>query len=148
VVRAAVREAAVRSSRGLVIIDGPPGIGCPVIAAVTGATAVLLVTEPSLSGEHDVSRALELARHFRIPAAVCVNRWDLFPEGAERIENHARRNGAAIAGRIRYDPGVTTAQLAGRSTVELGGPAAEDIRALWNGVHGRWLRAVSAVAGR
>lgn len=144
VVRAEARRAAARSGRGLVLIDGPPGIGCPVIAAVTGATAVLLVTEPSVSGEHDVERALALARHFGLPVAVAVNRWDLWPKGAERIEAHARAHGAEIAGRIRYDPTVTSAQLAARSTVELGGAAADDIRAVWDHVAARWLRGVTA----
>jgi MinD superfamily P-loop ATPase len=146
VVRSAARRAAARSGCGLVLIDGPPGIGCPVIAAVTGATAVLLVTEPSVSGAHDVARALALARHFGLPVAVAVNRWDLCPEGAERIEAQARANGAEIAGRIRYDPTVTRAQLAARSTVELGGPAAEDIRVLWERVAGLWLRGLSAAS--
>ncbi len=147
-VRAAARTAAAQSGRGLVIVDGPPGIGCPVIAAVTGATAVLLVTEPSVSGEHDVGRALELAHHFGLPAAVCVNRWDVCPEGAERIEDHARRHGAEIAGRIRYDPTVTKAQRQAISTVELGGAAADDIRAVWEHVAARWLRGVGVPAAR
>lgn len=124
----------------MILIDGPPGIGCPVIAATTGAAGVLLVTEPSVSGEHDVGRALALARHFDIPAAVCVNRWDLCPELTERIEESAQEHGAEIAGRIRYDPSVTAAQIDGRAVVELGGPAADDIRRLWEHVNG-WLTA-------
>jgi len=133
-VRAEARRAAARSGRGLIIVDGPPGIGCPVIAAITGAAGVLLVTEPTVSGAHDVERALRLAGHFKIPAAVCVNRWDLCPEATERIEADARRHGAEIAGRIRYDTSVTKAQLQARSVVELGGAAAADIRAVWESV--------------
>ena len=139
-VRAEARRIAAQRGRGLILIDGPPGIGCPVIAATTGAAGVLLVTEPSVSGEHDVGRALALARHFDIPAAVCVNRWDLCPEVTERIEDSAREHGAEIAGRIRYDPSVTAAQIEGRAVVELGGPAADDIRRLWAHVSG-WLTA-------
>ena len=86
------------------------------IASVTGATLVLAVTEPTVSGEHDLERVLSLTRHFNIPAAVCVNKWDLNAEMTERIEDKARRAGARIAGRIRYDRAVTLAQMqSGRS---------------------------------
>ncbi len=146
-VRAEARKAARRDGRNLILIDGPPGIGCPVIAAVTGATAVLLVTEPSVSGEHDVHRALELTRHFDLPAAVCINRWDVCPEVTERIEAAAGELGARIAGRIRYDPSVTRAQLQARSVVELGGPAADDIRALWQRLSGWWLHRAPGASG-
>jgi MinD superfamily P-loop ATPase len=138
-VRAEARRKAAHGGHRLILIDGPPGVGCPVIASVTGATAVLLVTEPSVSGEHDVRRALELTRHFEIPAAVAVNRWDLCPEGTERIEVAALKLGARLAGRIRYDTTVTRAQLQSRSVIELGGPAADDIRRLWQRISGWWL---------
>lgn len=139
-VRAQALRVAASSGRGLILIDGPPGIGCPVIAATTGASGVLVVTEPSLSGEHDIERVLELTRHFGIPAAVCVNRWDLSPELTRRIEKSATRSGAEVLGRVRYDSGVTAAQVRGRAVVELGGAAADDIRRLWSRVD-RWLTA-------
>jgi MinD superfamily P-loop ATPase len=91
-----------------------------------------------------VERALELARHFAIPAAVCVNRWDVFPAAAERIESLARHHGAEVAGRVRYDATVTAAQLERRSTVELGGAAADDIRALWDWLTSRWFPGLAA----
>ena len=116
----------------MVIVDGPPGIGCPVIASVTGASLVFVVTEPTVSGEHDLERVLSLARHFTIPAAVCVNKWDLNAEMTERIEDKARRAGARIAGRIRYDRAVTLAQMQERAVVETEAPCAEDIRQIWN----------------
>ncbi len=137
-VRNEAQKAAVQNGSGILLVDGPPGIGCPVIAAITGATGVLVVTEPTVSGAHDMERVLELAAHFQIPAAVCVNRWDINPEGGERIEAHARDHGATIVGRIRYDPAVTQAQVEGRAVVELGGVAADDIRALWGRVK-RWM---------
>lgn len=133
-VRAEARRVASEQGRGMVLIDGPPGIGCPVIAAITGASAILAVTEPSVSGEHDLDRVLQLTNHFGVPAAVCVNRWDLSVEATERIEEHARNRGATLAGRVRYDPRVTEAQLRGLSVVELGGDAADDIRSLWQRV--------------
>ncbi|MDI6808080.1 MAG: ATP-binding protein [Candidatus Eisenbacteria bacterium] len=118
--------------RSLIIVDGPPGIGCPVIASVTGATLVLVVTEPTVSGEHDLERVLSLTRHFNIPTAICVNKWDLNPEMTDRIEDKARQAGAQIAGRIRYDHGVTLAQMRERAVVETEAPSAKDIRQLWD----------------
>ena len=138
IVRNEAQRAAARDGSCLILVDGPPGIGCPVIASMTGATGVLVVTEPTVSGAHDMARVLELAAHFRIPAAVCVNRWDINPEGAEQIESQARQHGAVIAGRIRYDTTVTKAQVEGRTVVELGGGAADDIRSLWAHLEG-WV---------
>jgi MinD superfamily P-loop ATPase len=133
-VRAEARRAAGLLGRGLILVDGPPGVGCPVIAAITGAAAVLVVTEPTVSGEHDLTRVLSLARHFGIPAAVCINRWDLCPERASALEELAVSEGAELAGRIRYDPSVTVAQVQGRPVVELGGPAADDVSLVWENV--------------
>ncbi len=130
-VRREARRLAEATGRPLVLVDGPPGIGCPVIASVTGADRLLLVTEPTVSGEHDLLRVLALARHFGVPAAVCVNKWDLNRAATERIEAAARGAGATVAGRIRYDQGVTSAQIEARAVVETGAPAGEDIRELW-----------------
>ncbi|MEZ4599224.1 MAG: ATP-binding protein [Syntrophotaleaceae bacterium] len=116
----------------LVIVDGPPGIGCPVIASLTGTSQTLVVTEPTVSGEHDMERVLKLARHFNIPAAVCVNKWDLNPKMTERIEGLAVRLGARLAGRIQYDRAVTMAQMQQKAVVEIDAPSAEDIRRIWN----------------
>jgi MinD superfamily P-loop ATPase len=134
-VRREARRLAEERNRLQVIVDGPPGIGCPVIASVTGASQVVVVTEPTVSGEHDLKRVLELARQFGIPAAVCLNKWDLNPEASERIENEAARMGARPAGRIRYDRGVTLAQMREKAVVETDTPAAEDIRRIWNAIN-------------
>lgn len=131
VVRREARRLAEEQGRGLVLIDGPPGIGCPVIASLTGATRVLAVTEPTLSGEHDLERVLRLTRHFGIPTLVCVNKWDIHEAAAERIERMARQAGADCAGRIRYDPAFTTAQVFARAVVETEAPVAEDVRRVW-----------------
>ena len=130
-VRREARLIAEREGRSIVIIDGPPGIGCPVIASMTGASLALVVTEPTVSGEHDLARVLSLARHFDLPTAVCINKWDLNPEITERIEADAGKAGARVAGRIRYDPGVTQAQIRRLAVVETSCPAAEDIRQIW-----------------
>ena len=132
IVRREARRIAEAENHPLIIVDGPPGIGCPVIASVTGATLVLAVTEPTVSGEHDLERVLSLTRHFNIPAAVCVNKWDLNAEMTERIEDKARKAGARIAGRIRYDRAVTLAQMQERAVVETEASCVEDIQHVWN----------------
>jgi MinD superfamily P-loop ATPase len=131
IIRREAQDLARVGDRSLILIDGPPGVGCPLIASVTGATLVLLVTEPTISGRHDLWRALSLANHFAIPAAVCVNKWDLNPQITEQIEREAERRGAHLAGRVRYDPAVTLAQIHTRTIVEDGGPAAEDVHRTW-----------------
>jgi MinD superfamily P-loop ATPase len=115
-----------------VLVDGPPGTGCPVIASITGADAVLAVTEPTCSGQHDLLRVLELTRHFKIPAFVCVNKWDINPEMTGQIEAVAAEAGAAVSGRIPYDKSITMAQINGQSVVELNnGAASQAIQTLW-----------------
>jgi len=134
-VRREARRIAEERGSAWILVDGPPGIGCPVIASVTGATLVLAVTEPTLSGEHDLDRVLSLARHFAIPVAVCVNKWDINPEMTERIEHKAADIGAAISGRIPYDRSVTDAQVNRKTVVEFGDvPAAKSIRQIWENV--------------
>ncbi len=127
-VRQEARRIAEREDRRIIIVDGPPGIGCPVIASLAGTSLALIVTEPTVSGEHDMQRVLALTKHFAVPAAVCVNKWDLNPDMTNRIEDGARREGARIAGRIRYDRAVTLAQLQGLAVVETDAPSVEDIR--------------------
>jgi MinD superfamily P-loop ATPase len=131
-VRREARRIAEENGNGLIIVDGPPGIGCPVISSLTGASQVLVVTEPTVSGEHDLERVLALTKHFSIPTAVCVNKWDINPEMTELIERKARKADARDVGRIRYDCGVTTAQLRELAVVETDAPSAEDMRQVWD----------------
>lgn len=131
-VRQQARRLAEEGHHSLIIVDGPPGIGCPVIASVTGASHVLIVAEPSVSGAHDMERVLGLTAHFGIPTSVCVNKWDINPEMCERIEATAQQAGAKVVGRVRYDPSVTHAQMQERAVVETDGPSGADIRAIWN----------------
>ena len=130
-VRREARRIAEEQGVPLVIVDGPPGIGCPVIASVTGASLVLVVSEPTVSGEHDLERVLALTRHFEIPAAICVNKWDINPEMTDRIEEKASLAGAKIAGRIRYDNSFTKAQLLAHTVAETQAPSLEDITHIW-----------------
>jgi MinD superfamily P-loop ATPase len=115
-----------------ILVDGPPGTGCPVIASITGADAILAVTEPTLSGKHDLLRVLELARHFKIPAFVCINKWDINPEMTGQIETAATAAGSTVLARIPYDKSITTAQINRQSVVELNnGVASQSIQTLW-----------------
>ena len=123
--------------RGLdtIIVDGPPGIGCPVIASITGASAVLVVTEPTLSGLHDLERVGGLAAHFKIPTLACVNKFDLNEEISDQIANFCARNHIELVGRIPYDTAVTYAMVAGKSIVEFpDGRVSDAIRAIWHKV--------------
>jgi MinD superfamily P-loop ATPase len=131
-VRREAKHLAEAENHKMIIVDGPPGIGCPVIASLTGATQVLIVTEPTVSGEHDLERVLSLARHFQIPTAICVNKWDINEEMTRQIEDKARTAGATIAGRIRYDSSVTRAQIQKKAVVEIDAPCAADIKQIWN----------------
>jgi MinD superfamily P-loop ATPase len=109
-----------------------------VIASVTGATLALAVTEPTLSGLHDLERVAELTRHFGIPTLVCVNKWDLNPEVCERIEARARERGLEVAGRVRYDRAVTAAQIRGKAVVEYAQDGcAADLRSVWTTIQAR-----------
>ena len=100
------------------LIDGSPGIGCPVIASVSGANAVILVTEPSLSGLHDLERILKVVRHFRIPTYLVINKFDLNEEISAQIEEFAQKEELPVLGRIPYDPVVPGMMIAGKSAVE------------------------------
>jgi MinD superfamily P-loop ATPase len=132
IVRAQAQRIARERGSNLILVDGSPGIGCPVIASITGASQVLAVTEPTLSGEHDLERVLLLARQFGIPTAVCVNKWDLNSGMAQRIEDKATSLGASILPRVPYDSAITDAQRKGMAVVEFGDtPAAQAIQKGW-----------------
>ncbi len=131
-VRQEARKLAESKGRNMILIDGPPGIGCPVIASITGASQVVIVTEPTMSGAHDLARILALAKHFAIPAFVCINKWDICPALAAQIEEQAASSAVPVLGRIRYDSAVTEAQKAAKTVIETDAPCADDIRKAWN----------------
>lgn len=115
--KAAPRDAA------LAIIDGPPGIGCPVIASVSGADMALCVTEPTNSGLSDLKRVLGTASTLGVPAAVCVNRWDICPEKTEEIKDFCGENGIPFLGTVPYDENASKSVNAGRSIADTDCPA-------------------------
>jgi len=112
------KKLAEKNNLDLLLTDGPPGIGCPVIASLGGATAVLIVTEPTVSGRHDMERVAELAAFFKIPAMMCVNKFDLNPSAGEAIEAFARERDISVIGRVPFDPVFTKAMVQGKTIVE------------------------------
>jgi len=134
-VRSQAKKIAEKKKLDLVIIDGSPGIGCPVIASITGVDLVLAVTEPTLSGIHDLERIFKLTGHFAIPTLVCINKYDLNEELSSQIEAKSFEMNARVVGKVRYDPAVTKAQIIKASIVEYtGGLVAQQVKALWRNV--------------
>jgi len=130
-VREMARTVAASHKRDLVLIDGSPGIGCPVIASLTGVDLALVVTEPTVTGEHDLERILDVSGHFGIKTLVCINKYDLNLAAAWQIEDLCRVRGVEIAGKLPFDPSVVDAMVQAKPIVEVGGPAAKAILGLW-----------------
>lgn len=131
-VRREARQAAAASGINLIIVDGSPGVGCPVIASLAHADLALIAAEPTPSGVHDALRVIELAQTMHVPTALCVNRWDISPSWTERLESDAADLGVTVAGRVRDDAQVVAAQMRNCSIVESADiPAAHDVRRLW-----------------
>lgn len=135
-VRQEARKLAQEKNLDLILTDGPPGVGCPVIASIGGADAVLIVTEPTVSGKHDMERVAQLAAHFKVPAMICVNKFDLNLELTREIETFAREKGIACLGHIPFDPVFTKAMIQAQNIFEYQtrSDAGEAIKKIWNGV--------------
>lgn len=120
----------------LIIVDGPPGIGCPVISAVSGANMAIVIAEPTISGVHDMERALEMTRHFHVPAVVCINKADIFLDGAAQIEEYCQKQNVEVMGRIPFDSTVTEAMVRGESVTAFRpmSPASISIRQIWQNI--------------
>jgi MinD superfamily P-loop ATPase len=120
-VRQEAKKLAEKNKLDLLITDGPPGVGCPVIASVGGASAVLIVTEPTVSGLHDMERVAQLAAHFKVPGMVCVNKFDLNPVQTDAIEKLAKENNMAVVGRVHFDRVFTESMVRGQTVLEYEG---------------------------
>ena len=107
-----------KNKLNLLITDGPPGVGCPVIASLGGASAVLVVAEPTVSGLHDMERVAQLAAHFKVPVMVCVNKFDLNFDQTEAIEKLAKENNMTIVGRVPFDQVFTESMVQGQTVLE------------------------------
>ncbi len=122
----------------LMIIDGPPGIGCPVISACAGTDFGLIITEPSLAGLHDLKRVLGTLRHFRIPSVICVNKADIYPQGTEAIRELADKENIELVGEIPYDENLPKSMVMGKPITLMfpNSPASLAIRKLWETIVG------------
>jgi len=130
------QNAKILAERGrcdLIVIDGSPGIGCPVIASVTGVDASLVVTEPTMSGIHDLERALRLLSHFCVQPFVCINMYDINKDNAEKITSFCKENGIEVVGKIPFNPVVTEAMVDGKPVVEYApeSDVAKEIVKMW-----------------
>jgi MinD superfamily P-loop ATPase len=132
VVRNNAKMIAQEKNNDLIIIDGPPGIGCPVISSLTGVDLVLVVTEPTLSAIHDLERILGVAHYFHLPAVVCINKYDINIENTKKIESYCNKESIEIAGKLPYDNVVTDAMVNEQTIIEYSqGEIAETIRRMW-----------------
>jgi len=134
-IRKEAKQIATEQNSDFIIVDGSPGIGCPVIASITGADLVLVVTEPTMSAQHDLERVIELTEHFKIPVAICINKFDINPEKAAEIETKAKQRNIKVIGNIPYDTVITKAQIAGQNIIEYSNNGVtKQIRSLWSSV--------------
>ena len=135
VVRNHAQQVAEKEQRELILIDGAPGIGCPVIASLTGVDLALIVTEPTMSGLHDLERILDVTSHFGIGSVVCINKYDINEENSGRITEFCRQRGIEVVGNIPYDSVVTEAMVAGKPVVEFSeGKVSEAIKEVWGSI--------------
>jgi MinD superfamily P-loop ATPase len=133
--RQKAREMAEREGLDLVLSDGPPGIGCPVISSLAGASLAIVVTEPTPSGCHDLERVIELCRHFKVPAGVIINKHDLNRHLAHRLEADCTGQGVSLLGRLPHDPIITLAMVAGQAITEYENNGfAAHVRDIWKAV--------------
>jgi MinD superfamily P-loop ATPase len=131
-IRQIAKELAEKQALDYVIIDGPPGIGCPVIASLSGVDCALIVTEPTLSGLHDAQRVMELAKHFNVSVKLVVNKYDLNLSMTDKIEEFCRTQGVPVIGKIVFDKTVVKALVAGKTIIDYAECAASDeVRKIW-----------------
>jgi MinD superfamily P-loop ATPase len=132
-VRRKAHQVAESEGRDLLIMDGAPGIGCPVIASLAGTDVALIVTEPTPSGRHDMERIADLAQHFRIQAACCINKFDLNPENSGEIEKWCRGQSIPVVGKIPFDEAVAESVVRGIPFVEYASNSSvNDIHSMWS----------------
>jgi MinD superfamily P-loop ATPase len=132
-VRQNARILSEKENSDLIIIDGPPGIGCPVIASVSGVDLSLVITEPTMSGIHDLKRALQLIKHFNVKPLVCVNMYDINKDNTDKILGFCEENSIKVVGRIPFNPKVTEAMVNGKTIVEYApeSDVAKEIENIW-----------------
>jgi MinD superfamily P-loop ATPase len=131
-VRKKAKDLAEKNNCDLVIVDGAPGVGCPVIASLSGIDFAVVVTEPTLSGLHDALRVIEVTRHFNVPSKLIINKYDLNIDMSKKIEEHCRNDKIELLGKIRFDKSVIEAMVEGKTIIEhKDSPAKNEIQAIW-----------------
>jgi len=131
-VRQNAKLIAERENLNYILTDGPPGIGCPVISSLSGASLALLVTEPTLSGIHDLERVFGVCQHFGVPALVCINKYDINEENTKEIERYCFNEEVEVASKIPFDNVVTEALIKRLPVVEYDdGRVSNEINKLW-----------------
>ena len=126
------KSLAKKNNIDLILSDGVPGVGCPVISSLSGAHFVVIVTEPTPSGRHDLERVAKLCKHFRLPAGIIINKADLNRDESTNIINYCRKNNHPLLAELPHDPQVTEAMVKGCAVTELGdSEIAEGIRSAW-----------------
>jgi MinD superfamily P-loop ATPase len=134
-VRKEARQIAEEDNLDFIISDGPPGIGCPVISSLSGSNLAVLITEPTLSGIHDLERVLEVCYHFDVPALVCINKYDINEDNTHKIESYCLEGNIEVAAKIPFDNVVTEAMIKGLPVVEYSqGRVSREIQKLWDNV--------------
>ncbi len=134
-IRQQAKQIAENQNADWIIIDGSPGIGCPVAASISGVDCALIITEPTLSGLHDADRVIGVTRHFKIPAKLVVNKYDLNEQMADQIERYCRDNGIDFLGKIPFDKSVVKAMVAGKTILEYThGQVKEEIIRIWRSI--------------
>jgi MinD superfamily P-loop ATPase len=129
----------------LVLVDGPPGIGCPVISAVSGADLALIVAEPTAAGVHDMRRVLSTTNHFGVRALVCINKADIYPAGVAEIEGFCQEQGVEMVGHVPFDLTVTNAMVQGQTVTAFDpeAPASQALRGIWRQIQDILLREIA-----
>ncbi len=132
-IRQKAKELCEEKNLKLIITDGPPGIGCPVIASIGGADLILVVVEPTVSGIHDMKRVIDLANHFKVPAMVCINKADLNQEMTKKIKEFLQEKKIKLIGEIPFSKEFVYAMINEKSIVEHNpkSPSAESIKKMW-----------------
>lgn len=135
-VRKKAKEIAEENNKDFIIIDGPPGIGCPVISSLSGTDLALVVTEPTLTGIHDMERVVQMAHHFQIQTACCINKYDINPQNSARIETWCAKNSIPLLGKIPFDEKVTESMVQGIPLTEYtNNSASKEMKNIWKKLH-------------
>ncbi|HOI25453.1 MAG TPA: ATP-binding protein [Caldisericia bacterium] len=132
-VRKKALDLAKASNLELVLIDGPPGIGCPVIASLTGCDLLLIVVEPSLSSLHDAKRLIQLSKHFSVPCFILINKWDISPILSKQMESEFKNMKVKVLGKLPYDTEFIRAMMEGKTIIEYhkNGKTASTLMSVW-----------------